>query len=105
MPGTLQRESGHAFLWQAGTITDLGQSTDESSVGSVASAISDDGVIAGWDICDCGDFAVTWQNGTLVDLRELDPSLTHLDGLNDRGDIVGYGYVQGQTRGYLLMAP
>jgi probable HAF family extracellular repeat protein len=102
VPGTGMRESAHAFLWESGAMTDLGHSTDESSRGSVASAISDGGVIVGWDICDCGDFAVTWQDDALVDLRVLDAGLSHLGGVNDRGDIAGYGYVGGAERGVLL---
>jgi probable HAF family extracellular repeat protein len=51
--------------------------------------------------------AFRWHDGTIADLNELIPPgsgwvLTSAEGVNDLGQIVGFGTVQGRTRAYLL---
>lgn len=53
--------------------------------------------------------AFLWHSGTMVDLNSfIDPAsgftLTTAEGINDRGDIVGWGTVGGVTRAYVLQA-
>jgi len=77
---------GHAFLWQNGTMTDLGV----SYVGSTsATAINDEGLIVGY----ADSTAVYWQNGAMTFLGTLpgyQTSFAHA--VNNSGLIVGEGF-------------
>ena len=88
----------HGFVWQRGTITDLG--TLPGDVLSNASAINLAGAIVGQscnsDTCEGLSRAVLWENGSMVDLNTLvtPPSNLHLHyGYNiaDSGEILAYG--------------
>ena len=107
-----------AFLWQNGTMTDLGALADDGF--SAASAINDSGVIVGWAGNDDGQRrAFIYENGEMQDLNELvctltEEGITYVPGLtlteardiNEDGWIVGWGDVRsssGDTRGFLLI--
>jgi probable HAF family extracellular repeat protein len=82
-----------AFLWQDGVMTDLGMPS--------ASGINNLGQVVG------GKYL--WQNGALTDLNTLiDPSsgwvITSSSDINDNGQIVGQGTLNGQSH-YFLMDP
>jgi probable HAF family extracellular repeat protein len=83
-----------AFLWQGGQMIDLGLPT--------ASAINNLGQVVG------GKYL--WTNGTLTDLNSLiDPSsgwvITGTTDINDAGQIVGQGTLNGLTHNVLLNPP
>ena len=69
---------GHAFLWEDGTMTDLGASGQHSW----ASAINDAGQIVGV-ITTVGP--VLWEHGAIIDLGTF-----HAVEINNLGQIVGY---------------
>jgi probable HAF family extracellular repeat protein len=80
-----------AFLWQDGVLTDLGMPS--------ASGINDLGQVVG------GKYL--WQNGTLTDLNTLiDPAsgwvITSTSDINDDGQIVGQGTLNGQSHCFLM---
>jgi probable HAF family extracellular repeat protein len=80
-----------AFLWQNGVLTDLGMPS--------ASAINDLGEVVGGHSL--------WQSGTLTDLNTLiDPSsgwvITSALDINDNGQIVGQGTLNGVAHSFLL---
>jgi probable HAF family extracellular repeat protein len=99
---------GHAFLYSNGTMQDLGvlPGTEKST----ALAINQSGQVVGE--ADSGPYSVShafvYTGGTVLDLNGLiDPSsgwvLQCADGINDRGQIVGYGVNPGgQTDAFLL---
>jgi probable HAF family extracellular repeat protein len=95
----------HAFLWKNGVFTDLGTLGGEESG---AFAINDDGQIVGWADSEDGDrCAFVWANGVMLDLNTLIPQesdwyLNSANGINNKGQIVGTGYINGQRLGFLL---
>ncbi|MEO8662305.1 MAG: hypothetical protein ABI693_27830 [Bryobacteraceae bacterium] len=98
----------HAFFYSNGTMTDLGAFRQYSS----GLAISSTGVVVGQanvrtDTSYLVYHAVIFQNGMPVDLNTLIPRglgwlLTAATGINDAGQIIGYGTRNGQSHGYLL---
>lgn len=82
----------HAFLWENGTMTDLGAL--EGHRQSYAYSINNRGQIVG--ISSSGDYpsgvwhAVVWENGTISDLGEVPGAVNRFArGVNDSGQIVG----------------
>lgn len=78
----------HAFLWQNGTLTDLGTL---NGITSLATGINDKGQIAGQSfIGNRYQHAFMWQNGQMRDLGCL-PGETYsrADTINANGDILG----------------
>jgi len=82
----------HAFLWEDGTMTDLGGLDPRFQ--SYAYSINDSGQIAG--ISATGDYptgtwrAIMWDHGTVVDLGSVpEATNTYAYGINARGDVVG----------------
>jgi len=70
-----------------------------------AYGVNDQGDVVGY--YNVGRNPFLWENGSLVDLQsEIDPlsgwSLQDAYDINELGQIVGYGYLNGQQRGYLL---
>ncbi len=108
-----------AFLWQNGTMTDLGALADDSF--SAASAINNNGVIVGWAGNDDNQRrAFIYENGQMRNLNDLictqteegvtlvpGITLTEARDINEDGWIVGWGNARGSsddgTRGFLLI--
>ncbi len=110
--GTLGLAGTHAYLWDEGEMTDLG--TLPGSQISYAWDINKDGVVAGSaeNPEAAGDpnltlAAVIWQEGEIVNLNDVIQSdsdwvLVTAYGINDAGQIVGFGYNKGRQRGSIL---
>lgn len=78
----------HAFLWDDGTITDLGTLGGQWSV---AYGINAAGDVAGWAETGSGRLcAALWQNGVATDLGTLGGDRSMAYALNDAGQVVGY---------------
>jgi len=80
----------HACLWRDGTVFDLGTLWGNNSE---AYAVNNAGMVIG----SSGDSFFLWsEEGDMVDLRDLiGPTnfrLEQITDINDRGDIVGWGY-------------
>lgn len=114
--------SFHGFIYWKGTITDLG--TLDGGRNSEARAINEKGLVVG--IADrpysstCSDpiggtfpctryiqTGVLYENGELKDLNSLIPTdsgwdLTWAFGVNNRGQIVGYGVYNNRFRAFVL---
>jgi probable HAF family extracellular repeat protein len=93
--GTRDVTANHAFLWQDGTMQDLGLGE--------AFAINDSGQVVGWH----NGHALLWDNGVPVDLNTVIATgsgwvLTSAEDINDSGQIVGWGTINGETHGFLL---
>ena len=95
-------EIQHVYLWNNGAITDLGQ--------GYSAAINDSGIIVGHSIEeDYSDrSALVWRNGISYKLEDLivdgfiwDRLLDAQD-INNFGQIVGTGIINGQTHAFLL---
>jgi len=107
-----------AFLWQNGTMTDLGALAEDGF--SAALAINDDGVIVGWaGNEDNQRRAFIYDDGEMRDLNDLiclqteegvtfvpGITLTEARDINEDGWIVGWGDVRSSSsasRGFLLI--
>jgi probable HAF family extracellular repeat protein len=97
----------HAFLWQNGVMTDLG--TLPGDIWSWASNINSKNQAVGTSFPEIGSRAFLWQNGVMTDLNTLIPAgfafyLAEAFGINDRGEIAGFGVLSdGHTRPFLLI--
>jgi probable HAF family extracellular repeat protein len=95
-------ERWRAFTWQNGTMQDLGTFNDGHSY---ANAINDKGQVVG----QADGKAFLWANGVMYDLCALAECTTagweyfwDATAINEAGDIVGYGRINGESQGYLL---
>ena len=88
----------HGFVWQSGTMTDLG--TYGGSGVSAANAINDAGQIVG----NSGGAAVLWEGGQVYNLNDLTNSgnygLTSAVDINENGQILAQG-----SGGFYLLTP
>jgi probable HAF family extracellular repeat protein len=104
--------SDHAFLYSGGVMTDLG--TLPGTALSEAHSINDSGQIVGYTLTSTADggfiayHAFIDHDGTMTDLNSLVPAnsdwdLIDAEGINDNGQIVGYGTdPSGETAAFLL---
>jgi len=96
--------NAHGFLWQHGVITDLGTLPGDSN--SFAQSVNNEGEAVG-----IGSRAIVWKNGVAADLNTLVPGppfsplyLLQANGINDRGEIVGWGLAaNGETHAFLAI--
>jgi probable HAF family extracellular repeat protein len=79
----------HAFLWQNGVMTDLGQGQNDS----LAYAINASGQVVGWD----RGHAFLWQNGTMSNLGTLGGNGSLAFAINTLGQVVGKAQTIGDT--------
>lgn len=109
-------EYAHAYLYNynADSLTDLG--TLNGGLTSSASDINESNQVVGtsWLVTQLTNLydptqyhAFLWENGRMNDLNTLIPVdsgwiLTTATAINDQGDIVGSGLVNGQVHGFLL---
>jgi probable HAF family extracellular repeat protein len=77
----------HGFLWQDGTMRDLGTLPGDES--SSATAINERGLIIGYGSSPDADHGYLWQNGAPRDLGSLGWCCTEPRDVNEHGDIVG----------------
>jgi uncharacterized protein (TIGR03437 family) len=95
----------HAFLYGNGVMTDLGTLGGATSS---ASAINGNGDVVGASAtASAGQHAFLYRNGTMIDLNTRIPAgsgwtLTGASGINDQGQVVGTGIVNGHAHAYLL---
>jgi probable HAF family extracellular repeat protein len=101
---------GHGFLWDNGVMMDLGTLPDDDT--SLAESINDSGQIVGY-ATESGGFGNTpshaflYENGVMSDLNSLLPAnsgwvLNTATAIDNAGDIVGMGTLNGLFHGYRL---
>jgi probable HAF family extracellular repeat protein len=88
-------QEGHAFIYQNGVMTDLGTLGGDFSTGQ---GINSEGDVVSFSAVtdNLYDDATLYEDGTLYDLNNLIPAnpnyyLDVATGINDQGQIVGYG--------------
>jgi probable HAF family extracellular repeat protein len=92
----------HAFVWQNGSMTDLG--TFPGGNESIATDINSAGQIVGVSNNANGEYhAFRWENGVMTDLGTLPGGISSsAGGINDEGDVVGFsGTATGEARATL----
>jgi probable HAF family extracellular repeat protein len=100
---------GHPFMWQNGVMTDLGSLGGPDDYAELVNTVNNHGESVGEGEIPNGDFhAIRYKDGALADLNDFLPAdsgwvLTFAQGVNDQGEIVGAGTVNGEFHGYLLM--
>ena len=96
--------SFHAFTWQNGVLSDLGTLPGDSQSG--AGGVNSQGEIVGGSSNDTTQAACLWQHQRPVDLntRISDPAwqLAVANSINNRGQIAGYGFLNGELHAFLL---
>lgn len=103
--GSSDRSDGfrHAFKYDRGEMTDLGAFPGSESH---AWGINSHGVVVG----DSGGKAVMFTDAKVIDLNSLLPQgsgwlLSVARGINDAGQITGYGSFNGRSRAFVLNTP
>lgn len=94
----------HAFLWQNGSMQDLGALTWDQSI---AYDINDKGQVVGALQTGQNSHAFIWANGQMQDLNNLISTnsgwvLQEARAINNKGQVAGFGTINGQTRAFLL---
>ena len=95
----------HGFLWRDGVMRDL---ETLGGLSSAANAVNDAGQVVGSSDTPDGDsHAFLWEEGTMYDLNDTIPAgtgwvLESAEDINEVGEIVGWGTIQGATHGFLL---
>ena len=89
--------SNHAFLWENGSLIDIGAD-------AIAFEINNSGQVVGWSN---SAHALIWENYTMYDLNDLIPwdsgwELEYARDINEIGQIVGIGTINGEQHGFLL---
>ena len=107
--GSSYNSSGYqdAFLYSGGVMTDLGTL---DGVYSTALGINDSAQVVGNSYYSSGpehEHAFLYSGGVMTDLNSLLPAnsgwtLTSANAVNDNGQIVGSGQIDGQTHAYLM---
>ena len=97
--------AGHAFLYSSGTMVDLGTL---GGSWSTALGISNTGLVVGrGDTADGAEHAFLYSGGAMTDLNALLSSssewtLTDARSINDNGQIVGQGTINGVQHAFLM---
>ena len=106
--GTNPAGQARAFLWEGRTVTDLGVPAGDDL--SRARGINEDGAVVGeWRVLIDGQQrfkAFVYEGGQMKDLNGLIPAdsgwaLTGAQAINETGQIVGSGTINGETHAFL----
>jgi probable HAF family extracellular repeat protein len=103
---TAENASGRAFLYSNGTMTNIGTLGGDS----IARAINNNGDVVGQSYTTMNNtnvHAFIYSNGVIQDLNTLLPvgsgwTLLFATDINDYGQIVGVGTINGESHGFLM---
>jgi probable HAF family extracellular repeat protein len=98
----------HAVLWEDGIMNDLGVLDFQRSY---AMDINEEGQIVGYSYVQKdiygGYDACLWENGEIINLHDFFPEelgfkFSHATGINNLGQIIGYGEIEGNDVGFIM---
>ena len=95
-PGSSFPRPDHAFIYENGQMTDLGNISATSQFGnfSVGNAINASGEVTGWSVTDSFEIhAFLYSGGSMTDLGTLGGSESRGRAINAAGEVVGWSYV------------
>lgn len=90
---------GRAFLWQNGSLTDLGTPGN-----SYATSVNDAGAVAGQYSTGSGERAFLWSNGSMTDLGTLGGRDSTAQDINNASQVAGFSYTGSAFHGFLWTA-
>jgi probable HAF family extracellular repeat protein len=78
-----------------------GKYSEARAINNAGKVVGDSSISSGWS------HAVLWDNNLIKDLNNLIPpksgwELIRANNINDKGQIVGYGYINGHSHAFLL---
>jgi probable HAF family extracellular repeat protein len=87
----------HPFLWQRGTMTDLGVLEAGAGEYGAALGVNESGQVVGYGMVDAGRaaHAFLWEHGALRDLGTLGGNRSFAYGINNGGQVVGVSSTAG----------
>jgi probable HAF family extracellular repeat protein/YD repeat-containing protein len=92
----------HAFIWQNGTMTDLGTLAGESGSFSTANAINDSGIVAGRSKDSTGkQHAAIWINRIIKSLALESESYSNASSINNRNQVAGESTISDKTLAFI----
>lgn len=104
--GTSSPRPDHAFLYENGAMTDLGNisATGEFANASYAAAINASGEVTGWSVADSLEtHAFLFSGGSMADLGTLGGSESRGSAINDAGEIVGWSYLPNDSAAHAFL--
>lgn len=104
--GTSSPRPDHAFIYENGQMTDLGNlsATGEFGNFSVGMAINASGEVTGWSVTNSFEtHAFLYSGGLMTDLGTLGGSESRGSAINDAGQVVGWSYLPGDSAAHAFL--
>lgn len=105
-PGTSSPLTCHAFIYENGQMTDLGNlsATGEFANSSFGMAISATGEVTGWSVTDAlATHAFLYSGGRMNDLGTLGGSESRGTAINNIGEVVGWSYLPNDSAAHAFL--
>ena len=105
-PGTTFPRPDHAFIYENGQMTDLGNisATGQFANFSVGNAINASGEVTGWSVTDSFEVhAFIYSSGQMSDLGTLGGSESRGNAINAAGEVVGWSFLPNDSAAHAFL--